>query len=286
MVRRVFLASLALAAPAAAGVAADFVAVPSAYVLPSVRTLVVLPPSYASAPGRRYPILYFLHDAQGSEETLLDRGIAAQLAGEMRAGRLPEAIVVAPRGVGTWYVDSFDGKTRYARFLDEELVPFVDARYRTIAERRGRGAMGISMGGYGALRWGFASPDRLAVVAGLSPAVQQLDWQGVLTMPFFVRPMITNVFGKGPRANVLRRNDLYDILLTDPGRAAAAPEVFVRCGTEDRYRLEEVVPFFEKFLTALKVRNEVVIEPGGHDWSYWRRSFLPAARSVLGRLAP
>lgn len=264
---------------------ASLLSVPSESVPPSVRTLVVLPPSYAAAPQRRFPVLYFLHDAQGSETTLLDRGVAERLHERMRAGAVREALLVAPRG-GRWWVDSRDGKTRFARFLDEELVPFVDASFRTNAAREGRGALGISMGGYGALRWAFTRPDRLAAVGGLSPAVQQLDWRGVQTLPFFLRPMLTSVFGAHPRENALRENDLYDILLSHPEAAEAAPPVFVRCGTEDRYRLGDVSVSFGKFLTAAGVRNEVVVEPGRHAWSYWRRSLLPLAEAVLARLAP
>lgn len=260
--------------------------VPSAHVPPAVRAVVLLPPSYAKEPARRFPVLYFLHDSQGDERTLVTRGVAGQMEAAMRAGTLPEVLVVAPRGSGSWYVDSWDGKVRYARFLAEELVPAVDARFRTVAERRGRAAMGISMGGYGALRWGFARPDDLAVVGGLSPAVQQLDWRGVETIPFYIRPMVTNVFGRGPKASGLVENDLYDMLLSHPERARRAPEVLVRCGTEDRYRLGEVSPFFGKFLAATGVRNEVIVEPGGHDWTYWRRAFPALVRAVLGRLAP
>lgn len=252
----------------------------------SVKVAVMTPPSYDKEPSRRFPVLYFLHDGQGDEGVLWREKVADVLFEKMRAGDIPELILVAPRGRGSWFVDSYDGTSRYATFLSAELVPFVDSRYRTRPERASRAAAGISMGGYGALRWGLARPDLFTVVAGLSPAVQQLDYTGVTMLPFFIRPMLTRVFGRSERANNLRANDLYDILLSDPGLAARAPEVLVRCGTEDKYRIAEIATFFARYLDAMEIRNTLTVESGVHDWPYWRRVLPAFARAIADRLAP
>jgi putative tributyrin esterase len=251
-----------------------------------VKVVVMTPPSYDSEPSRRFPVVYFLHDGQGDESVLWREKIADALFDDMRAGTLPEILLVAPGGRGSWFVNSFDGASRYATFLSEDLVPFVESRYRVIAERTSRAAAGISMGGYGAIHWGLSRPDLFAVVAGLSPAVQQLDFAGVMELPFFIRPSLTRVFGGSERANNLRANDLYDILLTDPGLGARAPEVLVRCGTEDKYRLAEIAAFFSKYLDAMGVKHTVTLERGIHDWAYWRRALPVLVRAVADRLAP
>src|ERR1039457_6836332 len=124
-----------------------------------VRGRVMTPPSYEASLTRRFPVLYFLHDGRGSEDVFFREGLADALEKDMREGSLPEMLVVAPRGVGTWFVDSQGGVSRYATFLTRTLVPFVDARYRTVASRGSRLVAGISMGGYGALRWALAEPD-------------------------------------------------------------------------------------------------------------------------------
>ena len=162
------------------------------------------------------------------------------------------------RASASWYVDSFDEKTRYASFLTRDLVPLIDRKYRTVASREGRAVMGISMGGYGAMRWALDQPGLFTVVVGLSPAFQQLTWNGVEALPFFLRPMLKRVFGKDNTANSLRRSDLYDSLLSDPTLAPRVPEVLVRCGTEDKYRLTEIASFFDRYLGALGVAHQVV----------------------------
>jgi S-formylglutathione hydrolase FrmB len=277
------LAGLGAAAPAARGARHDE-RVPTRNMPGPVPVAVATPPSYDAAPLRRYPVLYFLHDGQGDEAVLFRQGVTDALDAAMRAGSLPEMIVVCPRGSGTWWVDSRDGLHRMAAFLSDDLVPFVDAKYRTRARRGGRLVSGISMGGYGALHWALARPDLFVAAGGLSPAIQQLCVPSVAAMPFFIRPSLEAVFGLDPVANVLRRNDLYQMLLDDPSLASRAPFLLVRCGAEDKYRLGEIVRFFERFAAAVGAAHEVRLETGVHDWPYWRRVFPDFAASLAARL--
>jgi S-formylglutathione hydrolase FrmB len=249
-----------------------------------VRVVVQLPPSYDSSPARRYPVLYFLHDGFGNENVLARRGLATRLDAEMAAGRLPEMLVVSPRGVGTWFTDSHDGKVRYGTFLDASLVPRIDGEFRTLARRSARAAAGISMGGYGAVRWGLRAPELFAVTGGLSPAVQQLARRSAETIPLLVRPAFRRVFGDGRTSGAYREHDLASILLDAPGLAARAPELLLRCGTEDEYLLADVSSYFHKLVTALGGRSELVLERGGHDWDYWRSAFLPFVSDLARRL--
>ena len=139
------------------------------------------------------------------------------------------------------------------------------------------------MGGYGAVRWGLRSPELFTVVAGLSAAVQQLSRRSVESLPFLVRPAFRRVFGDSTATGPWRKNDLAAILLDEPGLAGRAPELLLRCGTEDKYLLSDVGSYFHKLVTALGGRSELVLEPGGHDWAYWRSVFVPF---VDGRGAP
>lgn len=202
----------------------------------------------------------------------------------MAAGRLPEMIVVSPRGVGTWFTDSHDGKVRYGAFLDATLVPYVDREFRTLPRRSARAAAGISMGGYGAVRWGLRAPGLLAVAGGLSPAIQQLCRRSADRLPFLVRPAFVRVFGNATASGELRTQDVASILLDDPGLARRAPELLLRCGTSDKYLLADVSTYFRKLVAALGGRCELVLEPGGHDWDYWRASFVPFAADLARRL--
>jgi enterochelin esterase-like enzyme len=258
--------------------------VPSRLTKGPVPVTVLLPPSYEFAKDRRYPVLYFLHDGFGDERALFRYGVAERLLMNEKAGAIPELIVVSPRVAGTWCVDSYDGKRRTASFLEEELVPFIEARYRTVEDRRSRAVAGISMGGYGAVRWAVAHPERFTAVAALSPALQQMSWETLSPLPFLVRKSFTSVFGESELKNNFRQNDVYDLLLRDPALGARLPYVSLRAGTEDRYRLAQVIRFFGRFLDALGVPNKVTVEPGAHDWKYWSHALPPLLAEVATRL--
>jgi len=94
--------------------------------------LLVKPPSWESHPSRRFPVLYFLHDGYGDVLTLERRGVADDLTREMREGRLPEMIVVAPGAPGSWFADAADGGKRYETFILGELLPAIEATGRVV----------------------------------------------------------------------------------------------------------------------------------------------------------
>jgi enterochelin esterase family protein len=140
---------------------------------PAVRELgVYLPPSYDAQPTRRYPVVLFLPGYTGTGLQLLNRGawttpLDRRLDALFGAGRGAEAIVILPdcltRYGGSQYVDS-PAIGRYQSYLCDELVPFVDARFRTIPRREARAVVGKSSGGYGAMVLGMMRPDLFCAI--------------------------------------------------------------------------------------------------------------------------
>jgi endo-1,4-beta-xylanase len=152
----------------------------------SVSYLIYLPPSYQSMPGRSYPVLYWLH---GGGSGSSGSAIVPFFDDAMRRGVSPEFIVVLPHGEDTMWTDSNPGRTPFdapiESILMNDLIPHIDATYRTIATRFGRGIEGFSMGGRGSSRLGLKYPDRFSVVSNLSGAVQprefwQADREGII----------------------------------------------------------------------------------------------------------
>jgi enterochelin esterase family protein len=140
---------------------------------PATRKLpVILPPGYAAS-GRRYPVIYALTGFLGSGLSLLNAipwqpNLQQRIDGLMADGRLPPAIFVLPdcftRYGGSQYLNS-TAIGRYEDYLLDEIVPFVDAQYRTLAAPEGRGVFGKSSGGYGALMLGMRHPEVFGAVA-------------------------------------------------------------------------------------------------------------------------
>lgn len=132
-----------------------------------------LPPSYDAQPTWRFPVIYWLAGFTGTGASLFQGGpwqpsLGDRLHHLMTTGLMPEAIVVAPecftRFGGSQYLDS-PATGLYETHLCRELIPAVDARFRTIARREGRGIGGRSSGGFGALVLAMRHPDLFAAVA-------------------------------------------------------------------------------------------------------------------------
>lgn len=125
------------------------------------KVLVVTPPGYDENPGKRYPVVYFLHGYWAPVEAQ-QQGFKLHEAVQAAAEAGNELIMVMPDGFsklrGGFYSTS-PTVGDYESFVAEDLVRWVDANYRTIAERSSRGLAGHSMGGYGTIRLAMKRPE-------------------------------------------------------------------------------------------------------------------------------
>ncbi|MCO6511352.1 MAG: carboxypeptidase regulatory-like domain-containing protein [Aridibacter famidurans] len=143
---------------------------------PKREVLVYLPPQYESS-RQRYPVVYLLHSYGSGPDSWLGKDgyegmdLEAELDRQIRPGSIRPMIVVMPDARtklgGSWYADSA-ASGKWESFISEELVEFIDSKYRTIASRDFRGIAGQSMGGYGALRIAMHHPDVFGAVLGMS----------------------------------------------------------------------------------------------------------------------
>ena len=135
---------------------------------PHVRPLwVSLPPSYDDDPQRRYPAVYAIQGYTGAVDMWRNRSPwrrnFPELADQgMASGEIPPCILVwidawTAYG-GSQYLDS-PGTGRYLTYICDEIVPWVDSHYRTMAGREHRGITGKSSGGYGAMVLPMLRPD-------------------------------------------------------------------------------------------------------------------------------
>src|ERR1700733_14359960 len=136
---------------------------------------VMLPPGYDAATAghspRRYPVLYFLHGLGDNEQTLF-KGGGWDLIEDLRQKRqISDFLVVAPEGKRSFYINSADGRVAYGDFFIREFIPYIESRYSIRRERSQRAISGVSMGGYGALRFAFAYPELFSSVSAQSAAL-------------------------------------------------------------------------------------------------------------------
>ncbi len=128
---------------------------------------VYVPPGYDDEPSRRYPVVYVIQGYTGHIGMWSNRAPWRQpfpeLADQVFAGGDTPPVIIAYVDAwtavgGSQFLDS-PGTGRYHSYLCDEIVPFVDANYRTLAERRHRAISGKSSGGYGAMITPMLRPD-------------------------------------------------------------------------------------------------------------------------------
>ncbi len=118
---------------------------------------IFLPPGYDADASRRFPVVYWLHGRNNNEYSNISQASFAHEA--IVKGQLEPLIIVFANGLGqAFYIDSVDGRYPAETLIIKELIPHIDATYRTHTSRTGRHIAGMSMGGFGCLRLAFKYP--------------------------------------------------------------------------------------------------------------------------------
>lgn len=223
---------------------------------------VVLPSDYGSSPRTRYPVLYLLHGLTGHYTDWTTRTNVADYAAQYRL------IIVTPEGNDGWYTDSAGVPSdKYESYILNELIPDVDARYRTIQARYGRAIAGPSMGGYGAFKFALKYPDRFVFAGSMSGAF------GVTGYTDKDRGAGWDTFLKlfGPLDSPTRKaNDLFELTRSlSATRIASLPYLYFDCGTEDSPHIFNPNRELSNLFVEKKIPHEYRELAGNHSWAYW-----------------
>lgn len=220
-----------------------------------IRAVVITPDTYDG--NKDFPVVYLLHGYSGNYSNWI------KSAPSMRdAADVYQTIIVCPDGAfSSWYWDSpIDPTMRYETYVSNELVAWVDSKYKTIKSRAGRGITGLSMGGHGALYLAFKHQDVFGTAGSMSGGVD-------------IRPFPNNwemAKRLGKYADVpenWEKNTVINMLhLLTPNSLA----LIIDCGSEDFfYRVNNNL--HEKLLER-NIPHDYISRPGGHNWPYWNNA--------------
>jgi len=244
-----------------------------------VHYCVYLPAGYdasaADHPPQRYPVLYFLHGLGDNEQTLFNTGGWTLLDDLRRQHKMGDFLIVAPEGRRSFYINSADGSVRYSDFFLQEFLPHIESKYRIRPGRAGRALSGISMGGYGALRFAFAHPELFSAASAQSAALitespRTLDsasntgapLAGVLA-PVFGKPIIVAHWNENSPFLLAKRNAL----------ALRKMSIYFNCGQDDNYGFEKGAAALHDELQKEGVKHEYHAYPGDHSLTYFLSHF-------------
>jgi poly(3-hydroxybutyrate) depolymerase len=244
------------------------------------------PAAYDRELERRFPVVYWLHGSGGGLPGIPQ--VAARFARAIQDGKAPPCLVVFVNGMPDgMYVDWKDGSAPLETVIVKELVPHVDASYRTIASREGRALDGYSMGGYGAARLGFKYPDLFRAVSMMGSGPLQ---ENLLDAPRASRrraeEVLDRVYGGDP--DYFRSVSPRTLAERQANAIARGSLVRMVCGDQDNLLANNRA--FHEHLERLGIPHSWTVLPGvDHDplgtlealgdtnWGFYRQAFAEQA---------
>lgn len=250
---------------------------------------VYLPAEYETSPTRRYPVVYLLHGMPfapvDSETDWLQQGSADRLVdAAITSGRLPPMILVMPDAKTTWYQNSADGKVRYENMLIDEFIPFIDRTFRTRQQRLFRSAVGLSMGGYGAMMLAMRHPELFSAAAALSPGIRTEE-EMIATPDADYERFFAPLYGAGLQGEARlnerwRTHSPLAMAKTLPVAQLRNTRWWIDIGDDDF--LSQGSDALHTVFKQRQIPHEYRVRDGEHNWTYWRTGLVDALEFVAG----
>lgn len=278
-VRFIVLLLILVAIPASGQSRIDCSALESKILKRPVRYCVYIPSGFDAGakehPARRYPVVYFLHGLGDNEQTLFNSGGWTLLDDLRKQHKMGDFLIVAPEGRRSFYINSADGTVRYSDFFLQEFMPQIESKYRIRGGRADRAISGISMGGYGALRFAFAHPQLFSAVSAQSAALmnqspQQIDAASQSGAPLM--GVLGPVFGMPINVRHWNENDPL-LLAKKNAEALRRMAIYFNCGQDDNYGFEKGAAVLDEELRIEHVKHESHAYPGDHSIAYFLSHF-------------
>lgn len=237
----------------------------------------ILPDGYTKS-QERYSTIYLLHGFGGNYTNWV------KLTEIVKYAKQYNFIIITPDAKNSWYANSpVVPNANYEDFIIKDVIPFVDNKYRTIQSKFYRAIAGLSMGGYGAAKFGIKYPGLFFFAGCLSPAIQfpagMDDSTIVIRRSEESNESVKQMFGY-PRNERWNENDVN--VLLEKANAKSLPYFYLSVGSQDG--ITEIIDLTHSFATALRKKGvsfEMHETPGGHDWRFWDKEI----EIVLQRIA-
>jgi len=238
---------------------------------------IILPDGYSKV-QERYPVLYLLHGLTGNYTNWVKYSDIVRYAKEY------QLIIVTPDGKNGWYTNSrTQQNAKYEEQIMNDLIPNVEKKYRTIQSKFSRAIAGLSMGAYGAIKFGLKYPDKFFFVGGMSPAIQfpkSLEDSAIIARRSKESTLnLQDIFGT-VRNESWEEEDVFS--LVDKSTSTSLPYFYLSIGSQDG--ILELVDLTHNFAAALrkkKIAFEMHETAGAHEWKFWDKEI----EIILKRIA-
>lgn len=245
------LTFLAIGAVCSLAAVVDTVEISTRHLVIPMKVTVVSPTT--GAPDERFPSVYILNGHGGDYTSWLKN----QKHFHALADRY-KMVFVFPDGRNSWYWDT--PRMRMESFFVEDLVPYIDEHFPTVAEPEKRAITGLSMGGHGALWLASRHPGIWKSAGSMSGGVDIRPFPKNWNMPELL----------GPENKDPEKWAEHTVITSVPKWKPGELNLIIDCGTDDVFT--EVNENLHRELLRYKIPHDYISRPGSHNWNYWNNS--------------
>ena len=229
---------------------------------------VYLPPDYDTS-SRSYPVLYLLHGLGDDQTGWIQFGEGKKIADNsiLNGDATPMIIVMPDANTGRIGYFNIPSKNwMYEDFFFNELMPYVESKYRIKSDKRFRAISGLSMGGGGTLTYALHRPDLFSAAAPLSSATGSIDVDESLERI----KRYGFQFTRDEMQSLLKNNHPLELIQDIPLNKLNSVRWYIDCGDDD-YLFEDNSLLHIAFKKR-GINHEYRVRDGAHTWTYWRES--------------
>lgn len=220
-------------------------------------------------PDEKLPLVVFLHGGGDSEESFDEHEVGQHLDAKLAAGEIPRVVMVVPRGELGFWENWYDKSNHYRDWVMNEVVPAVQARYGTLPCPDNCHVAGVSMGGHGAMRFGYYHPDKFASVTALSAPhfdpEQILDLGDTWYITLFIP--VDRIWGPTDDVEQVKKDNVF-VQWTKPDDLRGI-RLMIGYADDDRGGIPESNLKLSKHLGEHGIAHEKIVFPGNHSWKTW-----------------
>lgn len=237
---------------------------------------IYLPPDYDTS-QRNYPVLYLLHGAGDDQTGWVQFGEVLRITDKaIKEGVATPMVIVMPDAFTNrlGYFNDVRGDWNYEDYFFNELMPYVENKYRIKKEKRFRAIAGLSMGGGGSFMYALHHPELFASACPLSAYI------GPKSIDEFKTGLMRNNIEVNEEAiqNYFTKHNALSLVETMTKEEIESVRWYIDCGDDDF--LYEGNSLIHIALRNKDVKHEFRIRNGGHTWTYWREALPEVLKFV------
>lgn len=256
MKKTIYITLLVLVFFSAKAAEVDTIQVFSASMHKNIKTCAIVPDNYKNS-EKKLPVVYLLHGYGGNYATW----VKSFKEVEQQVDKYNFIVIGVDGNYSSWYFNSpIDSTSKYETYIVDELVPFIDKKYKTIASREGRAISGFSMGGHGALYLSFKHQEVFGASGSMSG--------GVDFRPFPEKWDIKKRLGT--ITEFPENWDKYTVVNMLSLLKNSNLKLIIDCGVDDFFI--DVNRDLHTKMLALKINHDYIERPGKHNIEYWENS--------------